>query len=78
VVEGLTNYGYPDAARRVMQKWCDNNAAVFEATGYMWEKYNVVMIGAREEGGLYGSVPGFGWSNAIFKVFANRLGAGRN
>ncbi len=74
VVEGLRNYGFDVEARRIMRKWCDNCAAVFEQTGTMWEKYNVVEIGGKEEGGLYGSVRGFGWSNGVFVDFVRKLG----
>jgi hypothetical protein len=41
--------------------------------GPMWEKYNVTAMDTRPEGGLYGSVPGFGWSNAVFSRFARQL-----
>lgn len=75
VVAGLERYGYDAEARRIMTKWCDNCAAVLARTGAMWEKYNVVDLDARPEGGLYGSVPGFGWSNGVFVDFARRLGA---
>ncbi|MBI1280972.1 MAG: alpha,alpha-trehalase [Anaerolineaceae bacterium] len=74
VVEGLMNYGFNDHAQRIMRKWCDNCTAVFNQTGAMWEKYNVVQIGGKEEGGLYGSVRGFGWSNGVFMNFFRRLG----
>lgn len=73
-VEGLLNYGYHTDARRIMQKWCDNNAELFHKSGVLWEKYNVVEIGGKLEDGLYGSVPGFGWTNGVFKVFAQFLG----
>ncbi len=73
VVAGLERYGFRDDARRIMRKWCDNCATVFAATGVLWEKYHVVRVGARAEAGLYGSVPGFGWSNAVFADFARRL-----
>jgi alpha,alpha-trehalase len=39
----------------------------------MWEKYNVVSLDAHPEEGLYGSIAGFGWSNAIFVDFARHL-----
>jgi alpha,alpha-trehalase len=74
VVAGLERYGFKDEAARIMRKWCDNNATVFAQTGALWEKYNVVTVGGSEEGGLYGSVKGFGWSNAVFADFARRLG----
>lgn len=75
-VNGLENYGWTEEARRVRQKWCDNCAAIFEASGGMWEKYNVVEIGGELEEGTYGSIKSFGWSNAIFVDFVKQLGGG--
>ncbi|MGI8588226.1 MAG: trehalase family glycosidase [Chloroflexia bacterium] len=75
VVAGLERYGYTGEAAAIMRAWCDNCAAVFAATGEMWEKYNVVEIGTQPEGGVYGMVIGFGWTNAVFADFARRLGA---
>ena len=72
-VAGLERYGYHAEAQRIMQKWCDTCAAVFAATGAMWEKYNVVSPSTLPEPGLYGTIPGFGWTNAIFSDFARRL-----
>jgi alpha,alpha-trehalase len=74
VVAGLEEYGYTSEARRIMAKWCVTCATVFDMTGTMWEKYNVVAMRSAPEGGLYGSVAGFGWSNAVFADFARRLG----
>ncbi|HEX6507486.1 MAG TPA: trehalase family glycosidase [Chloroflexota bacterium] len=74
-VGGLERYGYTTEAQRIMSKWCANCAAVFDATGTMWEKYNVVRTGANPEVGLYGSLAGFGWSNGVFVDFARRLRA---
>jgi hypothetical protein len=39
----------------------------------MWEKYNVVGETEQAEGGLYGTVTGFGWTNGVFVDFARRL-----
>mgnify|MGYP001236563940 CR=1 FL=1 len=75
VTAGLDRYGYTADAARIRHAWCTNCAAIFAATGTMWEKYNVVDVGAHAEGGLYGSLAGFGWSNAVFADFARRLGA---
>ena len=74
VTAGLERYGYHEEASRIRRRWCDHCARVFAATGTMWEKYNVVDTEYRAEGGLYGSVTGFGWSNAVFADFARRLG----
>ncbi len=73
VVEGLDRYGFDAEATGIRRAWCDNCAAVFAATGLMWEKYNVTGATTSPEGGLYGSVPGFGWSNAVFSRFAREL-----
>ncbi len=73
VVGGLERYGYVDEARRIMRAWCDNCATVFAATDALWEKYNVVGGTEQVEGGLYGTVTGFGWTNGVFVDFARRL-----
>jgi alpha,alpha-trehalase len=73
VVAGLERYGYHTHAKRIMRAWCNNNMSVFAKTGAFWEKYNVVGIGEESEGGLYGALKGFGWSNAVFWDFAKRL-----
>lgn len=69
VVAGLERYGYHDHAARVRRKWLDNCTTVFDQTGALWEKYNVVRPGADAEGGLYGQVRGFGWTNGVFVDF---------
>lgn len=86
--EGLDNYAQRDAegcfvagdpfhvaAQRIRKKWCENCAEVFDATDAIWEKYNVVEIGVFRgvSPGFYGQVEGFGWSNAVFKLFAQAL-----
>ncbi len=73
VAEGLISFGYENEARQVRQRWTTNCLSVFEKTGVMWEKYNVVEPGVVPEGGLYGSVPGFGWTNAVFVDFTKKL-----
>jgi alpha,alpha-trehalase len=75
VITGLDQYGYHAEAQRLRRKWCDNCATVYEATGALWEKYNVVEIGSASEGGLYGQLAGFGWTNGVFINFARHLAA---
>lgn len=84
VVEGLERYGYDQDAMRIRHKWCQNCIDVYDqgvvitdendtkvTKHALWEKYNVVNVGETAGDGCYGaSVEGFGWSNAIFKVFA--------
>ncbi|MGI8967901.1 MAG: trehalase family glycosidase [Chloroflexota bacterium] len=73
VADGLERYGFGVEAQAIRESWCANCVAVFAATGILWEKYNVVQVGADPEGGLYGSVPGFGWTNGVVADFARRL-----
>jgi alpha,alpha-trehalase len=47
---------------------------MFERTGALWEKYNVVDPESEVEGGLYGHVSGFGWTNGVLVDFARKLG----
>ncbi len=74
-VEGLRAYGFEREATEVMRRWCDATARVFAGTGEMWEKLNVVEASERSEEGFYGAITGFGWSNAVFSVFARQLSA---
>ncbi len=69
---GLERYGFTAEARDVRVRWLENNVRVFERTGKMWEKYNVVDPDTHGEGGVYGHVTGFGWTNAVFADFARR------
>lgn len=74
VVEGLSRYGFHDEADETRRRWCDNCATVFNRTGAFWEKYNVVEPASSQiEHGVYGTVKGFGWSNAVFVDFARKL-----
>lgn len=74
VTTGLEDYGYHEAAQRLRRKWLATCTAVFNQTGRLWEKYNVVTPDQPVEGGLYGQVPGFGWTNGVFLDFTRRAG----
>lgn len=41
-VKGLDKYGYKEDARRIAEKYVTLAETVFEKTGNLWEKYNVV------------------------------------
>jgi alpha,alpha-trehalase len=73
VTAGLERYGFKDQANRVRKKWLNANCLIFEKTGALWEKYNVVDVHGLPEEGLYGSVRGFGWTNAVFANFEQSL-----
>jgi alpha,alpha-trehalase len=74
VVAGLERYGFREEAMGIMRAWCDTCVLSFEKTGAMWEKYNVVEVGSPPVDDRYGSVSGFGWTNAVFLDFQRRLG----
>ncbi len=73
--EGLDKYGFHTEAHEVRQRWCTTCAAMFEQTGVLWEKYDVVNPGNPGEAGLYGHVTGFGWTNGVLVDFAHKLNA---
>ncbi|MBA3649442.1 MAG: hypothetical protein H0W62_12975 [Chitinophagales bacterium] len=65
VVKGLYNYGFKNDAQRIAKKFLDLNKSMFEKTGELWEKYNVVK-GAAATSERYITQTGFGWTNALF------------
>ncbi len=65
VIQGLLNYGFNREAQRLAKKFFEINRKVFQRTGRLWEKYNVVKgtVGKSER---YETQSGFGWTNAVF------------
>lgn len=75
IVKGLLNYGFKEDAMRIAKKWLDMNLKVFNETGKMWEKYDVVHC----QPGVYNpdryvTQSGFGWTNAVFLRLVKDLG----
>lgn len=64
-ITGLRNYGYPELADTIKQRWIDLNVRVYKNTGKMVEKYNVMDMGLEAGGGEYPVQDGFGWSNGV-------------
>lgn len=65
VVTALRRYGFNDHAARLAGKWLELNEVVLDATGELWEKYDVVN-GKPGLPGRYPTQPGFSWTNAVF------------
>ena len=67
VVVGLLNYGYTAEAARIAKKFVALVDTVFEETGNLWEKYNVVEgnINVNNE---YEMPPMMGWSAGVYKA----------
>ncbi|GAC1388001.1 MAG: hypothetical protein NVS1B7_8020 [Candidatus Saccharimonadales bacterium] len=65
VISGLRKYGYSEDADRITKKWLNLNYQIFNTTGALWEKYDVVH-GAVGKPGRYPTQSGFGWTNGVF------------
>lgn len=63
-IEGLRNYGYHKLADAIKQRWIKTNLAVYESSGKMVEKYDV-MNSDQGGGGEYPLQDGFGWTNGV-------------
>src|SRR6185312_9725147 len=65
-VKGLARYGHTDLAVDIAKRWMELNKKVFENTGRMMEKYNVVDPDLIAGGGEYPAQDGFGWTNGVY------------
>lgn len=65
VIQGLLRYGYKEDALRIAEKYVNTVVANFQATGNLWEKYNVV-TGTVSETKEYDTPPMMGWSAGIY------------
>lgn len=65
VYRGLRNYGFEDLARQGAEAWLNNVIALYNKTGKLYEKYDVVNTERLADGGEYQNQYGFGWTNAI-------------
>ena len=71
-VQGLKRYGFEEDARRIQEKYLRLNLRMFEESGCLWEKFDVVAgtKGVAE----YGVEQQMGWTAGVFAAFANDLG----
>ncbi|MHB2018034.1 MAG: trehalase family glycosidase [Candidatus Xenobia bacterium] len=70
--EGLRRYGFNDDADRIEQKVLTCAARNFAESGTLFEKYDAVHASSHVPVG-YGNQTGFGWTNAMVRVFTNDL-----
>ncbi len=66
VYKGLMNYGFVETAREGRDRWLALNDRVFQQTGKLMEKYNVVDANLTAGGGEYPNQDGFGWTNGVY------------
>lgn len=64
-IKGLLNYGYKDDALRIAKKYVDIIEKIYNETGYLWEKYNVV-TGTIAESESHRAYEMMGWSAGIY------------
>lgn len=65
-VQGLCLYKKYDLAHEIARRWCDLNEKVYNNTGKMMEKYNVMDLSLPAGGGEYPVQDGFGWTNGVY------------
>jgi alpha,alpha-trehalase len=71
-VKGLENYDMPELSQEIAARWLKVNRKVFQETGKMMEKYNVVDTTLIGGGGEYPLQDGFGWTNGVDIALINR------
>jgi len=72
---GLDRCGQKELAKDIAQRWIRLNKNVFDRTGKLMEKYNVVDIKLEAGGGEYPGQDGFGWTNGVLLALINKYGA---
>jgi alpha,alpha-trehalase len=73
-IAGLVNYDYDDLAREIARRFVALARRVYDRTGKMMEKYNVVDLDRPGGGGEYSNQVGFGWTNSIVRACIEFLG----
>lgn len=69
---GLDRCGQEDLARDIATRWVKLNVQVFQQTGKLMEKYNVVDMNLSGGGGEYPGQDGFGWTNGVLLTLINK------
>jgi alpha,alpha-trehalase len=67
--KSFKNYGHDKLANEIRERWLRQNMRVYEATGKMMEKYNVMDTTLIAGGGEYPNQDGFGWTNGVALAF---------
>jgi alpha,alpha-trehalase len=70
-IDGLNNYGDYKLARSIAESWVRTNIGVFNSTGKLMEKYNVIDTDVKAGGGEYPLQDGFGWTNGVLLNLLN-------
>ncbi|HTE00636.1 MAG TPA: alpha,alpha-trehalase TreF [Mucilaginibacter sp.] len=71
-IDGLNNYNQTSLARSIAENWIRTNLSVFNDTGKLMEKYNVIDTDVKAGGGEYPLQDGFGWTNGVLLNLLDR------
>lgn len=71
-IDGLNNYNFNNLAKTIAQDWASSNIQVFNSTGKLMEKYNVIDTDVKAGGGEYPLQDGFGWTNGVLLNLLNK------
>jgi alpha,alpha-trehalase len=66
-VAGLTRYGEKQLAESVACRWMVNVEGVYQRSGKLVEKYDVIATDREGGGGEYPLQDGFGWTNGVMR-----------
>ena len=73
-IQGLENYGHHELASVIANRWIKLNTDVFNRSGKLMEKYNVVDTHLEAGGGEYEGQDGFGWTNGVLLALIKQYG----
>jgi alpha,alpha-trehalase len=66
-IQGLNAYGETDLAAAIAERWMAKVIGVYEETGRLMEKYDVIDATLVTGGGEYPNQDGFGWTNGVLR-----------
>jgi alpha,alpha-trehalase len=66
-IDGLRRYGRSEFAADIACRWMSGVNRVYQDSGKLVEKYDVVDTGRRGGGGEYPAQDGFGWTNGVMR-----------
>ncbi|HYE54934.1 MAG TPA: trehalase family glycosidase, partial [Chitinophagaceae bacterium] len=73
-ISGLRNYDQNELAQTIAHRWIRLNVNVYDRTGKLMEKYNVIDTRLEAGGGEYPSQDGFGWTNGVLLKLVSMYG----
>jgi alpha,alpha-trehalase len=71
---GFDRCGQQALAKEIANRWVKLNASVYNRTGKLLEKYNVVDTHLESGGGEYPTQDGFGWTNGVLLAMVKKYG----